>query len=102
MKKRFIVPIVFLMLVISAAADESLFSGTVRDGEIITAGNLSIELTVAGEGAAYLKYDSQALLIPEGECRSKGNIDFCIGAITYVSRNVTTYEELYETTLDDG
>ncbi|HLD33350.1 MAG TPA: hypothetical protein VJB66_01400 [Candidatus Nanoarchaeia archaeon] len=101
MKKRSIVPVLIMIVALSATAlAESLFTGTVKDGEIVTAGNLSIELTVAGEGAAYLKYDSQALLIPEGECRSKGNIDFCIGAITYVSRNVTTYEELYETTLD--
>jgi len=92
-----IISILLFMTVISA---EEFFSDSVRSNDIVSANNKTIEVTLSSENIAYITYGNQSMIIPEGECRTKGNTEFCIGTIEFLHRNYTTFENIYETTLD--
>ena len=98
MKKRLLLFLILVILPIVLAAEDEIYSDTVRSGTI-TAEALTFDINVA-DTAVYIRYNNQATLIPAGECKIRDNLRFCIGTISFVSRNSTTWENVYETTLD--
>ena len=101
MKKRlelFII-IALLTLPVAFAAEKEIFSDTVQGGDTITAEGLIFYVTMT-DTAAYIKHNNQGNIIPAGECKIKENLNLCIGTITYIGRNSTTWEDIYETDLD--
>ena len=98
MKKRLYLFLLLVILPSVLAVEDEIFSDTVRSGTI-TGEALTFDINVA-DTAVYIRYNNQATLIPAGECKIRDNLRFCIGSIAFVYRNSTTWENVYETTLD--
>src|SRR3989338_3427549 len=91
---------VFLfILMISAYAiyEESVYSGTVKHGEIIEISNTNFQFRIDSVSSkVVVDIDSSGLIIENGECRIKDNFDVCIKNISFSHRNLTTYLDIYQ------
>src|SRR3989338_11674747 len=91
---------VFLfILMISAYAiyEESVYSGTVKHGEIIEISNTNFQFRIDSVSSkVVVDIDSSGLIIENGECRIKDNFDVCIKNISFSHRNLTTYLDVYQ------
>ena len=91
---------VFLfILMISAYAiyEGSVYSGTVKHGEIIEISNTNFQFRIDSVSSkVVVDIDSSGMIIENGECRIKDNFDVCIKNISFSHRNLTTYIDIYQ------
>ena len=102
MVKKRLFWIVFLLFLPSALSltEESLYSGIVRGGQTITTDNFEFYFQVAPEGGVLIEYNGQRTIVLESSCKIKDGLNFCVGNISFAYRNVTVWQDIYETTAE--
>ena len=102
MLKKRLFTIVFLLLLPSVLSltEESLYSGTIKDGEKVNAGNFEFDFKVASEGGVFIRYNGKGIIIMEGDCKYKDNLHFCVGDISWAYRNVELWKDIYQAEVD--
>jgi len=102
MVKKRLFWIVFLLFLPSALplTEESLYSGIVRGGQTITTDNFEFYFQVAPEGGVLIEYNGKRTIVMESSCKIKDSLNFCVGNISFAYRNVTAWQDIYETTAE--
>ena len=103
MKKRGILLLLFAVFSITFIPEsypiyeESVYSGTVKDGHVVEISGKNFEFRVDSVSSkAIVSIDSSGIIIKSKECRIKDNFDVCIKNISFSHRNMTSYIDLYQ------
>ncbi|MBL7054497.1 hypothetical protein ISS05_01940 [Candidatus Woesearchaeota archaeon] len=95
-----LLPNVFSSINTTVPGEESLYSGTVKDGEIVSVDDFEFKFTVASEGGVIIEYGTQRTLVMENNCKYKDNFHICVGDISFSYRNVSRWYDVYEAVID--
>src|SRR3989338_6853995 len=77
--------------------EESVYSGTVKDGDSIEISGKDFEFRIDSVSSKVLvDIDLSGIIIETGECRIKENFDICIKNISFSYKNLTTYKYIYQ------
>ncbi len=101
MKKRGILLFaVFLFILVTSAYsiyEESVYSGTVKDGQVVEISGKNFEFRVdSASSKAIVSIDSSGIIIESNECRIKDTFDICVKNISFSNRNLTSYIDVYQ------
>src|SRR3989338_8259964 len=77
--------------------EESVYSGTVKDKEILKISNRDFQFRIdSASSKVVVDIDSSGMIIENGECRIKNNFDVCVKNISFSHKNLTTYLDIYQ------
>jgi len=100
MKKRGMFYVIFLLILIPNAYsiyEELIYSGTVKDGDIIEIADSLFEFRIDSvSNKTYVDIDISGVIISNRECKIKDNFDVCIKEISYSHRDNVTYFNVYK------
>ena len=100
MKKRGILLFAVFLFVLRtsyAIYEESVYSGTVKHGEIIEISDRNFQFRVdSASSKVVVDIGSSGMIVENGECRIKDNFDVCVKNISFSYRNLTTYLDIYQ------
>ena len=98
-KKGILLFAVFLFVLRTSYAiyEESVYSGTVKHGEIIEISDRNFQFRVdSASSKVVVDIGSSGMIVENGECRIKDNFDVCVKNISFSYRNLTTYLDIYQ------
>ncbi|MEK6875910.1 MAG: hypothetical protein AABX63_00745, partial [Nanoarchaeota archaeon] len=103
MKKRgalLLFLVLFSLILIQAAYpiyEESVYSGTVKDGQVVEISGKNFEFRVDSVSSkAIVSIDSSGFIIKNSECRIKDNFDVCLKNISFSHRDMASYIDIYQ------
>lgn len=103
MKKKGILLLLFAVFSIAFIPEsypiyeESVYSGTVKDGQVVEISGKNFEFRVDSVSSkAIVSIDSSGIIIKSKECRIKDNFDVCIKNISFSHRDMTSYIDIYQ------
>ncbi len=77
--------------------EESVYSGTVKDGQVVEVSGKNFEFRVDSVSSkAIVSIDSSGFIIKSNECRIKDNFDVCVKNISFSHRDLTSYIDIYQ------
>lgn len=107
MKKRgaFSIFSIILLLILMPNAysiyEELIYSGTVEDKDTVNISNSLFEFRIDSVSSkVYVEIDVSAVIIANGECKIKGNLNICIKNVSFSYRNYTAWYDVYQATVD--
>ena len=96
--------IIFSLILIPNAYsiyEESVYSGTVEDGDTLNISSSIFEFKIDPVShKVYVGVDFSGIIVTSGECKIKDNWDICIGNINFSYRNYTTWYDVYKAKVD--
>ena len=103
MKKKGILLLLFALFSITFIPEsypiyeESVYSGTVKDGQVVEISGKNFEFRVDSVSSkAMVSIDSSGIIIKSNECRIKDNFDVCIKNISFSHRDFAAYIDIYQ------
>ncbi len=77
--------------------EESVYSGTVKDGQVVEVSGKNFEFRVDSVSSkAIVSIDSSGFIIKSNECRIKDSFDVCIKNISFSHRDLAAYIDIYQ------
>jgi|TARA_Y100000310_G_scaffold216244_1_gene217254 hypothetical protein len=80
---------------------ESIYSGTVEDGDIINISGHIFEFKIDSiSNKVYIEIDISGVIIANNECEIKDDFYICISDVSFSYRNYTDYYDVYKALVD--